>query len=126
MKVKLEEKYRDLYTLNEVQAARRVIKEVAEDEETAAGWAAYSAREALKGMAVSVREVVKASAETARNCRAWDSYFEGSGHMDVLVQALVETSEGYMEVSAYLTDIWQTGAEDYRAHMYVRRFKEVQ
>lgn len=33
---------------------------------------------------------------------------------------------GYMEVSAYLTDIWQTGAEDYGAHMYVRRFKEVQ
>lgn len=125
MKVKLEKDYRDLYTLNEVQAARRIIKEVAEDEETAAGWAAYSAREALKDTDEYVREVVKASAETSRNCRAWDSYFEGSGRMDVWVWALVSTSEGYMEVSAYLTDIWQTGAEDYRAHMYVRRFKEV-
>lgn len=125
MKVKLEDGYRDLYTLNEVQVARQVIKEVAEDEETAAGWAAYSAREALKDTGVYVEEVVKASAVTARNSRAWDSYFVGSGRMDVWVWALVKTDEGYMECSAYLTDIWQTGGEDYRAHMWVRRFKEV-
>ena len=126
MKVKLEEGYRDLYTLNEVQVARQVIKEVAADDETAAGWASYAAREALKDTKLYVEEVVKASAVTARNCRAWDSYFVVSGHMDVWVRALVKTSEGYMECSAYLTDIWQTGGEDYRAHMWVRRFKEVQ
>lgn len=126
MKVKLEDRYRELYTVAELDLARRIIKQEASDDEcTARDWAEYAAREALRNGNVYVREVVVASAHTARNCRAWDSYFEGSGHMDVWVEGLAETSEGYVKFGAYLTDIWQTGAVPYRDHMYVVRYKEV-
>lgn len=125
MKAKLEAEYKRLYTIEEVRAARRVIREVAQDETTAEEWAAMAAREALKGYIEWPKRVVMTIAETGKNWRAWDAYFEGSGQMDIWIWALVETSEGYMECSAYLTDIWQTGAVDYREHMYIRKFKEV-
>lgn len=126
MKVSLEKEYRRWYTLEELDQAKQVIAAEKEDEETAKGWAAYAVREALKGTGDYDREVLQASARTARNCRAWDAYGEGSGTMDVWIEALARTADGFIDIGAYLSDIWQSGAVGYKQHMYVQRYTKAE
>ena len=125
MKVTLEKDYKSIYTIEEYESAKRIIAwEKENDEETVKGWAEYAVREALKDEIASLTEVIKAEARTAKNSRIWDAYGEGTGRMDVWIEFVARTSEGYMDGGAYLSDIWQTGADDYRPHMYIRRFVE--
>lgn len=49
MRVKLEENYKDFYTVTEYEQAKAVIEAEKEDEESAKGWAEYAVHEALKG-----------------------------------------------------------------------------
>ena len=123
MKVRLERFYKERYTLADLQAAKKVIQYEKEDECSAADMAEYAAREALKDTSDYLQEIIKAEAITAMNNRVYDAYGEGTKNIDVLIYALAKTSAGYMELSAYLTDIWQTGAIDYQDKMYVEVFK---
>lgn len=125
MKVTLEQNYKNIYTINDLERAKMVISYEKDDEETAKGWAEYAVNEALKGRDDWCREVIKAEAHTAKNYRAWDAYGDETKDMDIWIDAIAETSNGFITVGAYLTDIWQTGSEDYRQHMYTRYFKEV-
>lgn len=125
MKVKLESKYKDLYTISEYEEAKRVIKVLAEDDSNVMEWAEYAAREAVRDTDDCINEVLMADAHTAKNARAWHAIADETGHMDVWVHGLARTFDGFVEFSAYLTDIWQTGAVEYKEHMYIRYFKEV-
>lgn len=125
MLVKLEERYKEFYTLCDLERAKAIIKMEKEDTETARGWASYAVDEALRGTDDYSREVIQATAHTAQNCRAWDEYGEGSAHMDVWIDAIARTQKGFVEVGAYLSDIWQSGAVRYKEHMYIRYFREV-
>lgn len=127
MKVKLEENYRTLYTLEDVDRAKAVIKAEKEDEESVTGWAEYAAREALKGTGDFLRNVIQADAHTARNCRAWDAYGTEipSGDMDVWITGTAKTADGFLEFGAYLSDIWQTGSTEYKHHMYIQRYGRI-
>ena len=124
MKVKLEKNYKDHYTLSDLERARFIINYEKEDEYTVKDWAEYALREALKGKFDWLREVLKAEARTAKNCRAWNLYSDDSADMDVWIDATAETSYGFIKVGAYLSDIWQTGATEYQDKMYIRYFKE--
>lgn len=125
MKVKLEDRYKDFYTIRDLERAREVIKYEKDDEYTAKDWAIYAVNEALKGKNDYLREILVASARTAKNCRAFDNYFEKSEDMDVWIDATAETSYGFIKIGAYLTDIWKAGAEDFKHNMYIRYYKEV-
>ena len=125
MLVRLEEKYKDFYTISDLERARAVIKMMREDEEVVAGYAEYAVNEALKGRDDYLRRILKATAHTARNCRAWNAYDENSQDMDVWIDAIAETSYGFIKVGAYLSDIWQTGTIPYSQYMYVQYYKEV-
>lgn len=124
MKVVLEDRYKEFYTVLDLERAKEVIRQEKEDLETAKGWAEYAVHEALKGSDDYLLEVLKASAHTARNLRVWDAYSVGSADMDVWIDALAETRWGFVRVGAYLSDIWQTGAISYKEHMYIKRYKE--
>lgn len=138
MKVTLEKDYRKYYTLEDLDKAKRIIEyEKKEDEMPIKDWAEYAAREALKGTGDYFAECLKAEAHTARNCRANDSFWasdyddngvweDGSGDMDVWLEATVRTDKGFLVFGAYLSDIWQTGAVEYKQHMYIRYFKEAE
>lgn len=127
MRVAMDKDYKRYYTINEVDVAKRIIKqEKEEDESTPAEWAEYAVREALRGTNKSLCEVITATARISKNCRAWDAYFEGSWNLDIWIEALARTTEGYIEIGAYLSDIWQTGANHYVSNMFVRRFAEVE
>lgn len=127
MKVKLEKEFRRHYTLEELDMAKAVINAEKEDESTAEEWAEYAVREALKKdngeYADYLSRVITAKAETAKNYRAWNEYGE-TGNLDVWIEAMAKTYNGFIEVGAYLSDIWKSGAERYKHHMYIRYYKE--
>jgi hypothetical protein len=137
MKVTLEKDYRKYYTLEDLDKAKKIIAYEKEDEMPIKDWAEYAAREALKGTGDYFDECLKAEAHTARNCRANDRYWpsryddngvweDGSGDMDVWLEATVRTDKGFLVFGAYLSDIWGTGAVEYKQHMYIRYFKEAE
>lgn len=122
MKVTLDKEYRQRYTLEDLDRAKAVIKYEKEyDGETPKGWAEYAVNEAIKNTDDSVIEILKATATTARNGRIWEVYGEDTGNFDVWIEATAETYDGFIKVGAYLSDIWKSGAEDYKKHMYIRR-----
>lgn len=121
MKVALNKDYRN-YSLNQIDQMKAVIAAEKEDEETAKGWAIYAINEAIKNEVNSIVEIYKATAETAMNCRIWNAYGEGTGYADVWIEAVAETTAGFVKVGAYLSDIWQTGAEPYNEFMYIEKY----
>lgn len=118
MKVTLQKDYRKIYTLDDLGRAKAIIAyEKENDEETPRGWAEYAIREAGE----NAIEILKATAETARNCRAWNQYGDGSADMDVWIEATAETESGFVKIGAYLSDIWQSGATPYKQHMFIKK-----
>lgn len=120
MKVTLEKDYRKYYTLEDLDRAKAVIAAEKEDEMSAKDWAVYAVGEALRNKDGSLLEILKAEATTAKNCRAWNRYGDDSADMDVYIRFLAETTEGFIRGGAYLSDIWETGATEYKQHMYIR------
>ena len=124
MKVALEKDYKKYYTLEDLRRAKAVIASMKDDESTIAEYAEMAVNEVFKDAYGHCIDVLKATAETSRNCRAWNVYDTDSEDMDVIIHATAETSEGFIKITAYLSDIWQTGATDYRNAMFIQRFQE--
>ena len=123
MKVTLRKDYKDTFTITDLENAKKVIKQLREDETSAKEYLAFAVNEALKGSNDCLGRVLEADAETYLNGRIFNAYFEGSGRMDVWVEGIAQTLDGYIEVGAYLTDIWTTGADsDYSSRMFIRYF----
>lgn len=125
MKVTLDKEYRKRYTLEDLARAKTVIESEKEDEMKPAEWLEYAITEALKGTGEYPGEVITAEARTARNCRVWNAYGDNTEDMDIWIEGLARTSEGFAEVGAYLSDIWQSGAVDYKNHVYIQRYKRI-
>lgn len=126
MKVRMADDYKKFFTLEDVARAKMVIKyEKENDEETVKGWAEYAVNEAAKGLHDYCVEILKAEAKTAKNYRVWNAYGDGTEDMDVWIEATAKTCDGFIEVGAYLSDIWQTGAVEYVHHMYVKYYEAV-
>ncbi len=134
MKVKLEERYKEFYTVLDAEIAKAVIASEKDDEWTAKEWAEYAIREALKESDGSykdyLKEVLKAEAHTAKNRRVWNVYPIGdetnngdSRDMDIWIEAVAETDSGFIKVGAYLSDIWGTCGElTYQWHEYIEYY----
>lgn len=125
MKVALPKDYRKTFTLEELDTARKIIRDMKDDDFTATQYAEVAVSHWLWKRDDVEDEVIRASAEIAKNCRVWDAYGEGTECMDVWVESLTKTHYGYLELGAYLTDIWNIGGDvDYTEHMYTRYFTE--
>ncbi len=123
MKVNLEKDYRRLYSLEDLDAVKVIQEYEKEDEYKVSDWAEMAAREAVRGCCGRyVEQVLTAKAETAKNCRVWDAYGDGSNDMDVWITATVKIDRGFLEIGAYLSDIWGTGAGRYTQHMFICRY----
>lgn len=89
MKVTLPKDYRKTFTLEEMDIARRIIRDMKDDDTTP----------------------------------AWDAYGEDTHQMDIWVEAVAKTFDGYLELGAYLTDINGIAPNtDFTEHMYARYF----
>lgn len=119
MKVKAFTKEDKKYvTAYDVEKSREIIRDMKEDESTPA--------EYLKTAAKSLEcvyhaEIINAAARVSCNRRVWDAYSVGSGDLDIYIEGLakVEYFDGsrygsaYVEIGAYLSDIWQlTGCNE--------------
>ena len=116
--------YKKYMTISEVEAAKAMIAEQREEEETTAGWAEYAVREALKDTGDYLDRILEAKAEISGNSRVWNAYNLDSGKLDIWIEATARTGNGFIIVGAYLTDIWQSGAVDYKGQMWIRYFQE--
>ena len=114
MKVIMSEDSKRIVSVSELPSAKKIIRDMKEDTETAADHAASAVR-ALCGCC---DEVFKASAEIAKNGRVYDAYATGSGELDVWINFIARADNcEIVEGGAYLTDIWNiTGSEDDEIH----------
>lgn len=124
MIVRMTADSRRVISLDESEIARRIIEMAREDD--------------LRSYAVSAvnctgvnfngcTKIYEANAEIARNGRVWDAFFEGSRDIDIWINVVARTDYGFVELGAYLTDIWQitgSNSEEIRSHFYMRRFTE--
>ena len=125
MRVKLEKNYKDFYTMSDLDRAKAIIAYEKDDEMSAKEWTEYAVREALKDDPHNFFvETLKAEAHTAKNYRAWNRYNDESADMDVWINAIAETSKGFIKVGFYLSDAWETGATPYKHHMYIVNYSE--
>ncbi len=73
-------------------------------------------------------KIFEASAEIAKNCRIYNMYFEGSEDLDVWLTIYALTDNGFYEIGAYLSDVWQLNgenADELREHMYICKYTEI-
>lgn len=133
MKVVLPKNYKKIFTVEEYEIAREIIKyEKDNDGYTEKDWAEYAVREALKDNKYGwLEDIITAKAEICKNKNAncWDRYFEGSHDLDVFITILAKVSGtsgtsyyAYIEIGAYLSDIWESGAKDYRNNMIIEKY----
>ena len=124
MKVSMSENYKKFFTVEEVQTAKQIIREMKEDESTPSEYAETAARCFNFGW---IAKVLEAKATVEKNARAWNAYGDNSGNLDIWIDATVQTSSGFLILGAYLTDIWSiTGDEndDIQFHAFIRKFAE--
>lgn len=124
MKVALPKDYRQQFTLEELDTARRIIRDMKDDDATPVWYAEVAIDHWLSRKTNDARsEVLKASAVAAKNGRVWDAYGDGTERADVWIEAVAKTWLGYLEIGAYLTDIWSIGGDvDYTQHMYAQYY----
>ena len=125
MKVKMDKDYKTYYTIEEAEQAKRVIKAEKDDDETAAGWAEYAVKEYLKNGFGHCERILEATATIKKNARVWDAYGDNTGCIDVWIEATAKITNGYLEIGAYLSDIWQTGANDYIPYIFATEYKTI-
>lgn len=134
MKVTFPKDYRKWLTLDEFEKAKEIIALYKKggdfEEETVEDWAEYAVNEALKtnpydqyaGYYDYFCEVITAKAEISKNNRAYNAFGNDSGILDISITTLARTSKGYIEVIAYLSDIWQSGGTPYQNREVIRYY----
>ena len=126
MEVKLSNDYKKVLSIEQVQIARKLIKEMREDAMSTEEYAKMAIRNLLnKGE--SLIELIKCEATVAFNQRQYDRYFEGSGNADVWIGALAKIIHqgrwGFIEIGIYLSDAWDE--EKNEEYVFVKRYKEI-
>lgn len=118
MRVQITKEAKSWLTIAGMPAARRIIAECKEDEciQDYGKMAAEIASRSWDDF-----EILKATAEIARNHRVYDNFFEGSGKLDVWLKFYaLSTHQGFFEIGIYLTDVWQK-SEDRSANEKIRQ-----
>ncbi len=127
MKVSITKESKKILTLEEAQVARQIILDRKEDEWSVTEYAEMAVN-VVCGCSDHCVEVLKATAEINKNCRAWNVYSENSGTLDVWIKATAQTSEGFYIIGVYLSDIWEISDDNHAeiaSHMFIRKFVEV-
>lgn len=127
MKVKFTDTMKNIVTVAEMPAVRKVIEAEKNDECTATDLARVAARLVFDDNAAMI---IEANARIAKNQRVWDAFDEETRDIDVWIEftAFSEYRSSFIIAGVYLTDLWQLtkdNADEIKSHMYIRRFKEV-
>lgn len=128
LKLVFSKEYKREFTVAEYEIATRLKREY-EDETPAAEYLKDAAN--LFGYA---GEVIRARAEISKNIRTYNAFGDYTETLDIWITGLVymvdygpDNRAAYLELGAYLTDIWNIAANNHdevKQHMYARAFKE--
>lgn len=123
MKVTLPKDYRKTFTLEELDIARKIIRDMKDDDATPAWYAEVAINHWFAHKSDGLDRVLEATAEISKNRMAWNAYGDDTRQADIWVSAVAKTWGGYLELGAYLTDIWNIGGDtDYTQHMYAQYY----
>lgn len=115
MKVTLPKDYRSLFTLEEMDIARKLIREMKDDGLPAYEYADIAVSYILNNFLPSTGgyfdELLKSSFEITRNGYGWERYGVGYRNMDIWFEGVAKTSRGYLEFGIYMTDVWSIGGD---------------
>ncbi len=123
MKIAITKEMKQLLTVAEMPAVRRIIKDMKEDESLK--WYAELAASVATG--ANNAEILKVNAKISKNFRVRDAYHKDSADLDVWISFTAYTGSSFVVGGAYLTDIWQLtrdNKEKIKNHMYIRLFRE--
>lgn len=116
MKVKVTtEQSRNWMTLSELPIAKRIADSLKEyDAKEIADAAAHCwLKHTERARMDSVVKVLSVSAEIGGNRRVNGYYEDGSGRLDVWMDATVETFDGFLKIGFYLSDAWSIGPDEF-------------
>ena len=123
MKVSISKQSQKVISIEEAPAAKRIVKEMKDDEMSVAEYAEIAARVAGGN---SKYEILKASAEIAKNARVYNRYGEDTNDLDIWIDFYAFNEyKGFFEVGVYLSDIWDicdSNAEEIKSHMYINHY----
>lgn len=129
MKVTFSAEYKRLFTLEEYHIAKQIVKDMKNDESTAEEYARSAVNAIGRAYDIGSCSVVySCSAVVSKNSRVYDYYSDGSGALDIWLEGVARTDEGFLDFGAYLSDIWslsdENAAEIARYHMYSSIYKK--
>ena len=122
IKATLPSNYKELFTIAETETAKRIIKDLKAWDDTAQDFARYALNDIIRNRAEWVQEIYFVSAEICRDLGTQNAYFEDSGHMDVWLEFVGETSEGFYKVGCLLSEAWAIGGDNHINRYNVQRF----
>lgn len=123
MKVTINNESKNCLRVAELPEAKAIVKALKDGDE-------YTPAQYLT-MAINcigfgwTHTVYEATAIISKNTRAWNNFSDCSGEIDVWIQGVAKTTSGFVEIGAYLTDIWAiTGdnADEIADRMWTRRY----
>ena len=125
MKVKITKESRKWMTVYELDYAKDIVEQMNDPCENVNDYA-----RAMGVLAAhdNVVEVIKAEASISGNCRINNAYGEGTGRLDVWIDATVKSWDAFYEIGFYLTDCWALSvetSEEIRRQMYIKEYKLV-
>lgn len=134
MKVNITKESRKWMTVEELDYAKKIVKDMKDDGFTPMEYAKMAADSVLWHKRFgehsdSVRRVLEASAEICRDYKIpVEQFGEGCGYLGVWIDATVETWSGFMKIGCLLSDIWALGtdeaARDLIDHSWIRYYAE--
>ena len=136
MKVTIKKESLDILTVNEHERAKQIVRDMRDDEMSAKDYAGYAASAILccgrYGKYDFVREILKADASICRDSATdWDRFGEGCGYLNVWIDAIAETADGFLKFGCLLTDVWNLDSSDEMRnaladHAYIQYYTNAQ
>lgn len=135
MKVTITNESKNYLTVNEYEKAKALVKQMKDDDQSAAEAAEYAARAILRSTRYSqyadyFSGILAASAEICRDSSTpWDYHGDGFGFLNVWINATAETADGFLKFGCLLSDIYSLDGETETSdalvnHAYIRYFTE--
>ena len=123
MKVNLPKDYKLYFTISDWEKAKEVIECEKGDDNSGMVYERIAIEHALKDSYECLVRIIESRAEVQPNNRI-DGAYGDTGSMDVWFNITARTDKGYLEVGAYLTDIWNIGSDtDVRRHMWIEHYR---
>ena len=116
MKVTLPKDYRSRFTLEDMEIARKIIREIKDDESKPAEYAEIVVNYIMSnyydaGYYGCCDRILEVAVEISRNGYRWEPYGEGYKDLDMWMTGVAKLTSGYLEFGMYMSDIWTIGGE---------------